>query len=290
MKALKFGFELEVGRNAGAGSTTAARRLLYRNGLTLHDGGRHEAHCDCPICAYDRTNGLLAYQDDSSVAAEFVSRILSTRSVRDRQEMRQLVSLYPDLLATLDWTPDGDYGAGNHVHVGWPKQFIQRDRWGEVWPIPEMRAKVNAALMSLFASESDLWRQIADGGCGRHRSYNGVCVYSPYRDYRTNEEIGTFGGQWISDRGHGTVEFRLWNTPADPQRLMAHPAISTALMAWALAIVEEHSHTATFDRAINAYEYISGRALIERKRVVGLIKEIWADKPSARLAAELVAA
>lgn len=291
MQAMKFGFELEVGRGSG-GSTAAARSLLHQNGLTLHTGERCPAHCQCPRCRYDRKEGLLAYQSDSSVAAEFVSRILSTRSVADRAEVKKLIAVYPDLLNTLAWTPNGRYGAGNHVHVGWPKQFLTERRWGERYPEPQIAAKVRVALQSLWASELSLWQQIADGGCGQHRDYNGRCNYTPYHAARGSDivDVGSFGGSWISDRGHGTVEFRLWNTPADPKRLLVHPAISTALMAWALAVIDEHGGTNKFATARNAYEYISGRSGIERRRIAGVIKDLWADKPSSRLAADLVAA
>ena len=42
--------------------------------------------------------------------------------------------------------------------------------------------------------------------------------------------------------------------------------------------------------AIQAAKLGRRAAIIERKRVVGLIGDIWRDKPSARLAAELLAA
>jgi hypothetical protein len=147
-----------------------------------------------------------------------------------------------------------------------------------------MSAKVFTVIQALFASEPELWRSIADGGCARHRDYNGVCTLI------TGHWSNGFNGNWLSDRGRGTVEFRLWNTPLDPIRLLAHPAISTALLTWAFALINEHSHTDTFAEAGRAVGFVQSRALPERKRIAGLIGEIWADKPSARVAAELVAA
>ena len=61
-------------------------------------------------------------------------------------------------------------------------------------------------------------------------------------------------------------------------------------MRWALSVVDEHSHLDTFDTARGAWGWVQGRHVAERKRVVGLIREIWRDAPSAKLAAELVAA
>lgn len=285
MQQLKFGFELEMGH--GSIHWDRAVDVLFDNGLTARRD-RHHAHCQCSTCRYDRAEGLMAVQEDSSVSVEFVSRILSTRSVRDRQEMKKLQEVYPDMMSAMNWRPDGYVGTGNHCHVGWPKAVLEP---GRTRPNELLNARVVTVLSSLFAADPDLWRSIADGGCGRHREYNGVCAFRPYQAGSYYEaEGGRFLGSWLMDRGHSTLEFRLWNTPLDPKRLMVHPAISVALMTWALEIVDEHSHLPTFDRAVDAFNYVQERALIERKRVVRTIKEIWKDEPSARLAAELVAA
>lgn len=278
MQALKFGFELEMG--TGGRDYHPVARLLVDRGLAT-DITQCNPHCQCNKCRYDRKHGLLTVQRDSGVAAEFVSRILSTRSVQDRKEMKELQAVYPEMLEAMNWRPDGHFGAGNHCHVGWPDRICTVNRWGQRYPHSRIGARVTTLLSSLFAADVERWQRIADGGCGRHRPYNGACTVNSW---------GGFNGSWLADRGHGTLEFRVWNTPLDAKRLMVHPAISVALMTWALQLVDEHSHLPTFDSAQRCAEYVRGRELIERKRVIGLIREIWQDKPSARLAAELVAA
>lgn len=276
MQAIKFGFELETAQ-AGA---SEAWDLLRREGLTI-SSRQCSPHCQCPSCVYDRKEGLLAFQSDGG-NAEFVTRILSTKSARDRKELKKFVALYPEFLDAMGWRPDGHRNVGNHVHVGLPTAMreIGRSHPGYF----TMRAKVFTVIQALFASEPELWRSIADGGCARHRDYNGVCTLN-------DSDWGNgFNGNWLSDRGHNTIEFRLWNTPLDPIRLLAHPAISTALLTWAFALIDEYSHTDTFAEAGRAVRFVRGRVLPERKRIAGLIGEIWADKPSARVAAELVAA
>lgn len=271
-RPLRFGFELEMGDYRTRAPVAAD--ILRREGLTLSPR-QCGAHCQCQYCRYSRTDGLMAFQSDAGVAVEFVSRILTTNSTKDRKEMRLLQKVYPELLSALSWRPDGSFGAGNHCHVGWPSR-----------PNHIQQARVHTVLNALFASETSRWQRIADGGCGRHRGYNGTATYDSHGAY----DSGHFTGNWISDHGHQTVEFRLWNTPVDPKRLLVHPAISTALMAWALAVVDEHSHLDTFDTARGTWGWVEDRVVAERKRVINLIREIWRDKPSANLAAELLAA
>jgi hypothetical protein len=272
---MKFGFELEMG-SGGLSQGRLAAEVLRREGLVLAER-RCGAHCQCPHCRYSRKEGLMAYQSDSGVAVEFVSRILTTNSTRDRAEVRKLEAVYPEMLSAMGWQPDGRFGAGNHCHVGWPVRDYQT------------KARVTSALHGMFAAEVELWQRVADGGCGQHRAYNGTAGIR-HRNYYGESTTGQWEGNWLSDRGHGTLEFRLWNTPVDAKRLMVHPAISTALMRWALSVVEEHSHLRVFDTANSTFEWVQNRAVPERKRVVGLIGDIWRDKPSARLAAELLAA
>lgn len=203
-----------IASNGASGSRLA--RLAYQHDLTS-DESRHEYHCRCGSCSHDRSGPLMTAQYDSSCGAEFVSKILDLDAFdHDRRDIARWVGLIEWWAADGGWMPDGATSNGNHVHVS---KAGDDDR-------PFTGHEQNLAYQHIDGLYAALdWSAVADGGCGRIRGYNA----KPGKDG---------GGSWLSDRGYGTIEHRLWNTPADPARLWAHLGISVALTRWAFALVD----------------------------------------------------
>jgi hypothetical protein len=203
--------------NDGDADKLVARAL---NAGLITDGYMHSYHCRCSICSPTRVGALMTAQTDCSCGVEFISHILDLNRAdwdAKRDQINQWVDMMKGWARDGNWMPDGDVSNGNHVHVS----NSGRDGGGDGFNVVQMdraRRHVNA----LYAVYD--WSAVADGGCGNIRSYNA----KPHKD--------NGGGSWLSDRGYGTMEHRLWNTPADPQRLWAHLGISIALTRWAFAL------------------------------------------------------
>ena len=262
---LKFGCEIEMFSHDDAeDDVDTALNLFGTHGLCIHDS-LCEYHCGCDDCSYSRDGALLAAQEDSTVGAEFITRILSTRSNRDLTELRRLKAAYAEVQSATDFYPDGDIDCGNHVHVGWP---VRADV-----------ARCRSLLNGLFSAETELWtRTIATGGASRVRSYN-----SPPR-----ESYDDWMGGWLG-ANTGTIEFRKWNTPREAGRLLVHPALSVAMVTWALDVVDEEGDSRNFSSARATASWAADRAAASRKRIAKIVRDVWPDAASASLAAELVA-
>lgn len=187
----------------------------YDRGLTASPT-RHPYHCHCDTCAPLRPGPTMCAQADSSVYIEFVSRILDTNTL-DPAEVNAWIELMEEWKADGGWMPDGVVSNGNHVHVSKSGQ----DSGGDAFTYNEQSA-AHRNIVTLYAVFD--WTHVADGGCGQIRGYN------------TKPIPGDYEGSWLSDRGYGTMEHRLWNTPRDPQRLWAHLGLSIALTRWAFGL------------------------------------------------------
>lgn len=267
---LTYGCEIEMFQSSRPVADALA--AFQTAGLCNHTR-LHSYHCRCEECQYDRPNGsLLAAQQDTTVGAEFITRILSTRNNRDTQEMRRLQHVYSDVLEASGWYPDGDDPNGNHIHVGWPENTDH-----------VTRACAASLIQGLWHAERSAWEQnIAAGGCHRVRDYN---------EFPTVDGYGSgadWYGSWLGTRT-ATVEFRLWNTPLEPDRLLVHPALSVALLHWALDVIDEEGDIVAFRNARSASEWAANRARPSRKRIAKIVQDIWPDRRSAVKAAELVA-
>jgi hypothetical protein len=247
-----------------------AIEMFNEAGLCVHDR-LHEYHCRCDECTYDRPDGfLLAAQTDPTVGAEFITRIMRNNRNKDLHDMRVLERVYGEVLDATNWWPDGVQNNGNHIHVGWPNGLSHRDH-----------AKATSLLQGMFNAELDLWEHtIATGGASQVR---------PYNRRPTQDGYGAWGGSWLGGNP-GTIEFRMWNTPVDPDRLLVHPALSISMLHWALQVVDEEGDIHAFETAATAAAWSAERARPSRKRIAKIVKDLWPDTRSARLAAELIAA
>lgn len=171
-------------------------------------------HCHCRQCAHNRDFPLLTAQEDGSCSVEFVSKILDLDNFDDdRDGIDQWIDVMQTWKHDGGWMPDGVVSNGNHVHVS---KRGDETRFADVQIIIAPQ-HINA-LYAVFD-----WVDVADGGCGQIRGYN----RKPGLDS---------GGSWVGDRGYGTLEHRLWNTPSDPERLWGHLGLSLAITRWAFAL------------------------------------------------------
>jgi hypothetical protein len=185
------------------------------------DADMHNYHCRCGTCSPTRSWPLMTAQEDGTVGVEFVSRIIDV-SCWDVEavHVNAWVAMMNAHKSDGGWMPDGDTSCGNHVHVSSSGMDDGRTfGWGEATKRLAYR-HINA-MYAVFD-----WTDVADGGCGRIRGYN--------------SKPGTKGGSgsYLNDRGYGTFEHRLWNTPAIPERLYAHIGLSIAIQRWAFALVK----------------------------------------------------
>jgi hypothetical protein len=152
------------------------------------------------------------------VAVEFVSHILDLNHFDEKvHEVTAWVEMMEGWKQAGGWMPDGQASCGNHIHIS--KSGTDDGSAGFTGTVQARAYKHITAMYAAFD-----WNNVADGGCGRVRSYN-------HKPQQTGNQ-----GSWLSDRGYGTMEHRLWNTPAEPQRLWAHVGLSLALTRWAFAL------------------------------------------------------
>ena len=191
-------------------------------------------HCTCRSCKYDRdpaNSYFLAVQEDPTVGVEFVSRILNTRlNEHHMDELDKVVAAVREFYTYGEWEPDGHESAGNHIHVSWHGN----DNGGPEFR-PRTRRQAAALINAAYAAFE--WHRVADGGCGRIRSYNskpGPNTQSKIGDGEA-DDCG-FHGSWTTQKSQ-TFEHRLWNTPVLPERIYDHVGISLALTRWAFATI-----------------------------------------------------
>lgn len=197
------------------GSTPNALMARAYAALLIADPTMHMYHCHCSTCNHQRDTPLMVAQGDCSCGVEFVSRIIDLDDFDiARREIGEWVQMMHQWKQDGNWMPDGYESNGNHVHVS---SAGDHTPWGA--DIKHQAYNHVDAMYAMFD-----WDRVADGGCGTIRSYN-----------RKPSMLG-LGGSWLADRGYGTFEHRLWNTPRDPDRLWAHLGISIGLTRWAFHI------------------------------------------------------
>ena len=201
-------------------------RRAFEAGLTTIEPGReHGYHCRCGSCRHDRQPGRndVTAQEDPSCGIEFVSRITNPNDPADLDYIGRWVEMLQQWKADGGWMPDGRVSNGNHVHVA--NQLSRVRQW-----------------LNIAYAAYD-WAEVADGGCGTIRGYNA-------------KPTSPNNGGWTSDRGYGTIEHRLWNTPADPERLWGHLGLSIALTRWATGMAQRDPDA----RWINEYGDLTNHA------------------------------
>ncbi len=183
----------------------------------------HSYHCNCGDCSYRRgqDSGVFAAQEDCTVGVEFVSRILSTG---DQDVFDRLEEAVPAVWRATQWQPDGYESCGNHIHVGFAgADGQQRFLWDTV------RA-ADGTLRALIGMFPDGFEHLASAGLGMMRSYNG----SPRKTLKGYDGRIDGNGSLLRLREQ-TMEFRLWNTPRDAERIAFHVNASLAMTRWAFA-------------------------------------------------------
>lgn len=219
------------------GTSRRAERLfeaLADAGLIRSSGSQCPYHCDCDDCDYSRdpwSSAWLAFQQDGTVGAEFVTRI--TRIDTERRHLDQM-SLMVETLAGYyrtpgAWKPDGYEAAGEHVHVS-----SSGDDNGKGVRFHRQTRHQMAALIGATYAAFD-WNEAGSGGCGSRqiRHYN-----KKPSDSNTDKIADGYGygftGSWGGLKD-GTFEHRLWNMPAEPERIFGHVGMSVAMVRWSYA-------------------------------------------------------
>lgn len=209
----------------GDGTPEIALHTMRQLGLTTHTY-IHEYHCDCRECEPFRRDPLLAAQTDCTVGIEWVSR-----AMRSPSNLLRIIEGHEAVMDATGWKPDGYETAGNHIHIGIPRDLRATQLATEVWGL---------AVAVIVQTE---WDEIANGGCqsGRVRRYNNKGQMVQRRDGdHYGQEKGYTGSFIAQKRGGATFEYRLWNTPRDQWRIAAHAGLSMAITRWALHHAEMH--------------------------------------------------
>lgn len=215
----------------GSGSYEAqdAIRVMRKLGLTTHRD-MHDYHCSCSDCAPFRTTPLLAAQEDCTVGIEWVSR-----AMRSPKNLERIVEGHEEVMHSTGWRPNGYDTCGNHIHVGLPREL--RPGPGDAYEYHDRVPPITRLAYNFIGAvlvEKD-WNVLAAGGCRQIRPYNDK-GYMHGGGVKTRE---VYSGTWIDQKKLGkTFEFRLWNTPKDAWRIIAHAGMSMALTRWGIARAE----------------------------------------------------
>jgi len=184
-------------------------------------GRLHAYHCDCSLCDYDRDFGLFAAQEDCTVSAEFVSRILRVTSPSDMEELAEFDAQFSHIADASNWHRVGR-DAGNHIHVG-ASDRRAIGRW-------------TGLHMGTFREQ---WLKVGAGGGDEVRYYNGrpdeTNVWGASQALREYHN----GSSWVSPR-NATVEYRIWNSPRESGWIPFHVNMSLAMTRWASLMHDRH--------------------------------------------------
>lgn len=216
-----------IEEHEGSDDLWAALNVMEGAGL-IEDTDVHDYHCGCGWrCDYTRSSPVFTAQQDCTVGVEFVSRILS---LDDWEVVATTGEAVDNIWRKTGRRPNGRAPWGNHIHVG-----------------ARSPHRVSPWSAAFLAMESLDWELIACGGCasGRTRGYN----TKPHK----GSEPGWQG--WAVGRDE-TVEYRLWNTPAEGWRIGFHVATSIALRRCA-SVLDRHFRigtAGTFREAVDALD------------------------------------
>lgn len=220
-------------------SSRASIYLDAFSSLIYDDLDLHDYHCSCSSCDYHRSGPTMTAQRDCTVGIEFVSRILSAEN--DFSEVDAVVQAHEQAMRSTGWRPDGYESCGNHIHVS----SQGTDNGGQQFRYTT-RTQAQGLIESLFAVGN--WDTVADGGCGRLRTYNGGKFTKPGH----HRALDAGNTSWITSRSQ-TFEFRLWNTPSKADRIKAHVGLSLGITRWAYTQVirdRDILSNSTFDRFV----------------------------------------
>lgn len=204
-----FGIEMEVG--SGSADLLEA--------LGLHD--IHSYHCGCDRCYPDRPGPDFTAQEDCTVDAEFISRILPYND-----EGMEAIEDLGEAVRKARCGYGGFRDVGLHIHVGHEDLPYDDDAMRRFWRL-------------WFHCENDIERMAA-GSRECVRGYNAPVserhVGAPSVEvmYRSDEWIPghTYRDSWVATRtNHSTFEFRVWNSTRATWRIHLAVGVSVALVA-----------------------------------------------------------
>ena len=241
-----WGFEAEWQTNAGALAGD-----LYRHGLT-ECSDLHYYHCGCEACHPYIERSFYA-QNDSSCSGEIISRVhtfdpsamtTAEAALYDNEPARN-TALFDDLSAAA-YRVDAEPGqrAGFHVHVG-TSDLTSRDkantlaavaRWERVLGvIAAGREQGIRSYNEALASQILGMATLPDGVDALDRVDKVLTLRdttSPVRERMLSrmERGGFTRASYVNgSTGHGTWEFRLWNSTRAPWRMEMYVRTSIAL-------------------------------------------------------------
>lgn len=234
-----FGFEFEV-----ASEGAALTRYLYDLGLTS-DSSMHRWHCECEGCALD-SGFLFRAQTDSSCAGEIITGILH----HDPEDGRHHPDVF-DVLQAAALEVDAEPGlqAGMHVHVG-----ISHLTTGQQANVLWAYLRYEAILQHIAAGRWQQQRRNNDSARqaiayalegrdpdGHHNPLDAIASIEdsvPQGEAMRNVRLYVYEEHRCNDRhtnlnvntGHGTFEFRLWNSTRSAWRMEMFTRLSVALV------------------------------------------------------------
>ncbi len=234
------GFEFEVARNG-----LAVLAELDSRGV-VPEPRLHYYHCACDDCDHQNygpdDSWLFSPQEDCTVSAEFVSKVLEWNSPRMDRAMQVMQICAARAGAQLSGH------SGMHCHVNKP---VDRREDGK-------RSTVQATtfrLLRMFVRYNDDLAEYAAAGRESVRDYNRpVAVrasrfwttdidadYDADSDYGSGDGTGMAGGSWFHPRAY-TYEFRLWNATKLAWRMRLAVGLSVAMVNAAEAGVDVSEH------------------------------------------------
>ncbi len=201
----------------------------------------HAWHCNCRSCRFD-SEWLFRAQTDSSCSGEIISTILHHDPTHDAH-----VADVFDILQEAAVATDAEPGlrAGLHVHVGMSSRSENKRRflWAFLRSEPMLQLLAAGRFTSQRSNNTSLQSLLAYG----LRDFGGTDRYASTPETIAAIEEGNsidsamrwaMGEQECADRhsnlnvntGHGTWEYRLWNSTRSAWRLEMFTRVSVALV------------------------------------------------------------
>ncbi len=198
----------------------------FRDARLTNATEAHVYHCECENCEHGRDHNPFTAQNDSTVGIEFISRILTAGDVDSINIVKRVIDAYRTGCEVTGFVAQSGASHGNHIHVS----NSGLDDGGGSEFRSTTKKQVRHLLDTIMCRGN--WPEIADGLVGRLRDFNSRPSKGD-ADGALTSHTGYESGTWIADKGYGTLEYRLWNTPRVPERIGAHVGMSVALTRWA---------------------------------------------------------
>lgn len=197
------GVECEIGIGGGR-----VVELLAERGLVADDY-LHDYHCGCGSCTPHRSGPVFTAQEDSTVSAEVISKVLEYGTTEFDTAITALAG------CLVDGRAETHDDTGFHVHVA-----LTGDD-------PDARMR----LYRMVGQWEDELQAVAGGADGTVRGYNAPLRYWLESASQFDWHLDPGKDSWLAYRpDHGTVEFRLWDGTTSEFRMRLAVGLSVALM------------------------------------------------------------